>query len=212
MSSTCRIYNLKRPTESFGILAWQINIRLCCGFFFTPLPLPPSSSSLILIFRVLHHSLILLLAMGSTERNDRWWERGPHPCKSFASLLLEQAMCGRHLPHYSHPFLFSSGRMGLAGWVLTSANVSLSSHGSFSNSSLGICKAGLPLHAFLQASKDIHLLCWWSDDYSSKEGDESDNLEIKSENSSYSTVMELKNQAGEGLQCKNSTSLVVWCA
>lgn len=44
------------------------------------------------------------------------------------------------------------------------------------------------------------------------EGDESDNLEIKSENNSYSMVMEHEDQAGEGLLCKSNTSLVVWCA
>lgn len=79
---------------------------------------------------------MLLLAMGSTERNDRWWERQPQPCKGFVSLLLGQAMRGRHLPHYSCPFLLSNARMGLAGRVPTSANVSLSSRISFSNSSL----------------------------------------------------------------------------
>lgn len=201
-NSTCPAFagSIISKDQQSLLVSWQCKSTqnqhrtvLWWGFFFIPLSLPPSSSSLILILRVLYHSLTLLLAMGTTERKDRWWERWPQPCKGLASLLLGQGMSGRHLAHYSCPFLFSDGRMGLTGWVLTSANVSLSSHVSFSNSSMGICKARLPLYAFLHASKDIHLLHWWSDDYSSKEGDESDNLDIKSENSSYSTVMEHKN-------------------
>lgn len=90
--------------------------------------------------------------------------------------------------------------------------VSLSSHVSLHNSSMGICKAGLLLHAFLHTSRDIHLLHWWSDDCSSEEGDEPDNVASKSENSSCATVVEHKSQVREGLQCKTNTFLVLWSA
>lgn len=106
LSRMCSRYNLKGPTEWFGILASKNNTGLQVFFL-------PSFSNLLLTFRALHHSSTCLLTMEAMKRNDKWWKKKRELRKGLASILCGHGMNGRHPPSTSCPFSFSTGRMGL---------------------------------------------------------------------------------------------------
>lgn len=174
MSRTCSIYRLKRPTERFGILASEINTGLQ-----------------FLLFLVVFFFFSLSSELFTTISHVFWtWKQLRE--KIVGEKIKEDHSVVRALP------AFCVGRVWVAdichtilvllalqwedetSWLSTDW-CKYTPEVNFSESSMGICKAGLLLHVLLHASKDTHLWGWQSDKHLPNEGDESDNLKLKSE-------------------------------